>query len=100
MANYDRSKVRLAGKKHPFLDAVAAVGGVRAMARELGVTRQSVIIWMARCRKDKNFLLPAERVPTISRATGMSPSAFRPDLWLPEHQFIRKEAIDDAAQKE
>lgn len=73
-------------KEHPLvrgLDTVASVADIpaSAVAKAMGIAPQTLYIWRRRCRKDRNYLLPAERVLALSRMTGIAPYYFRPDLW-------------------
>jgi TorA maturation chaperone TorD len=52
--------------------AIEAVGGVRALARALGVSQPAVSTWRR---------IPAERVLAVEAATGVSRTALRPDLY-------------------
>ena len=52
--------------------AVEAVGGLRALARLLGITHQAILQW------DK---VPAERLLEIERVTGVARERLRPDLY-------------------
>lgn len=52
--------------------AIATAGGLRALARALGITHQSIAQW------DK---IPAERVPEVERVTGVPRGVLRPDLF-------------------
>ena len=54
--------------------AIAAAGGMEAFQAALGVARRTVFLW-------KQQGIPAERVPAIEAATGVSRQALRPDLW-------------------
>jgi len=55
---------------------IRRVGGVTALAELLGVANHTTISkWRARGR------IPAERVPEISRLTGIPRHELRPDLW-------------------
>jgi len=54
--------------------AIAAVGGMNAFQQALDVARRTVFLW-------KQSGIPAERVPEIEAATGISRHRLRPDLW-------------------
>jgi DNA-binding transcriptional regulator YdaS (Cro superfamily) len=51
------------------------------LAKEIGVTPQSLNSWQTACKEDRNFLLPAVTAAKIAKATGLSPRLFRPDIW-------------------
>ena len=93
---FDPKKVKLPRGKgfklHPILGAVALLGGYRPAARVLGVSWQAVHQWAKAALVDRNFLIPAERVPAISRATGIAPYLFRPDLWERGMTFAKRGA--------
>lgn len=55
--------------------ALRAVGGPSQLAGRLGVTAQAVCQWKK---------VPAGRVLTVERVTGVSRSDLRPDLYPPE----------------
>ena len=57
--------------------AIAAAGGVKALADEMGVSHVSVIGWRTR------GAIPPARVAAVARATGLSPAELRPDLFAP-----------------
>ena len=52
--------------------AIEAAGGMAALARQLGITVQAVSQWTQ---------VPADRVVAVSRATHVSPTVLRPDLY-------------------
>lgn len=52
--------------------AVAKAGGMRALARELGINYQAIQSWKR---------IPAERVIAIERITGIPRDQLRPDLY-------------------
>jgi DNA-binding transcriptional regulator YdaS (Cro superfamily) len=54
--------------------AIKAAGGIRKLARLLGITYQAILHW------DK---VPAERMLEIEDATGISRDRLRPDLYRP-----------------
>lgn len=54
--------------------AITAAGGMEAFQSALNVARRTVFLW-------KQQGIPAERVPEIEAATGISRQALRPDLW-------------------
>lgn len=55
--------------------AIAAGGGVNALARKLKLHQTAVSLWKIRKR------LPAERVLEVERATGVSRHELRPDIY-------------------
>jgi hypothetical protein len=64
------------------LEGVNKLGlSTRSIARQLKVTPQTLLIWKDKAEKDRNFLLPGEQVPALSKALGIAPYYFRPDLW-------------------
>lgn len=52
--------------------AVAKAGGMRALARALGINYQAIQSWKR---------IPAERVVAIERITGIPREQLRPDLY-------------------
>src|SRR5262247_2041501 len=59
--------------RDPGLDrAIAAAGGVGALARKIGISQPSVSNWSR---------IPAERVLTVEAVTGLDRSVLRPDLY-------------------
>jgi hypothetical protein len=72
------------------LDEVELLDGLNmsAVARSMNVTPQTLWVWKNRAKQSRNFLLPAEQVPALSRTLGIPPYYFRPDLWpTPEWRF-------------
>lgn len=69
--------------KHPLLVLLekAEPGTHVALARHMDVRPQSLSKWRAQCRADRNFRLPALRAKQAAEFFGLSPSAFRPDLY-------------------
>jgi len=57
--------------------AIDAAGGIRSLARAIGVTYQAIQSWKKR--------IPAERVLDIERATGIPREKLRPDLYGKRH---------------
>jgi DNA-binding transcriptional regulator YdaS (Cro superfamily) len=47
-------------------------GRVNELAKVTGLTKQAISAWPR---------IPAERVPAIAEALGLSPHELRPDLW-------------------
>jgi TorA maturation chaperone TorD len=69
--------------------AIDKAGGVRALARELGLSQPAVTNWKR---------VPAERVLEVEAATGVSRSALRPDLYPDEKTAARELDEVDAAR--
>lgn len=67
----------MAKKKSPLERAIKAVDGQSKLARICGVTQPSVWGWLHK----RNGVVPAEYVPAIEAATGVSRHELRPDLW-------------------
>lgn len=60
------------------------------IARKLDVTPQTLHIWKNRAKGERDFLLPAEQIPAMSKVLGIPPHYFRPDLWPnPKWEFPR-----------
>src|SRR5262245_38056426 len=70
---------------------------LRSTAAKLGVTYQALHFWLEKVKKDRHFLLPAERVPAISMLFGIPPYMFRPDLYSKSMNF-NKENDDGSRQ--
>ncbi len=68
-------------------DAISAVGGMEAFQAALGVARRTVFLW-------KQSGIPAERVPEIEAATGVSRHRLRPDLW-PEAASVALDPVTE-----
>lgn len=87
MARKASSKIRLPRNtaKHPFLVALDRWGSEgrtkTELAKELGVTPQSLNSWRVACLEDRDFLLPASLAAMVANKVGMSPRLFRPDIW-------------------
>ena len=58
--------------------AIAEAGGPAALARRIGVTAQAIVQWT---------ICPPLRVLDVERATGVSRSELRPDLY-PPNDFV------------
>lgn len=88
---YDRNGVQVTPsrkRRHTLLAAIEERGVTYAgLARGLGVTPQSFMGWIQKCKANKNFLLPAEHIPALSRALKIAPAKLRPDLYLPKWRF-------------
>lgn len=54
--------------------AIEAAGGLRALARLLGISHQAILRW----QRDK---VPADRILDIERVTGVDRERLRPDLY-------------------
>jgi DNA-binding transcriptional regulator YdaS (Cro superfamily) len=63
-------------------EAIAKAGGMRALARAIGIRYQSIQAWRDR--------IPAERVLDVERVTGISREKLRPDMY----GKTKKTAID------
>ena len=74
-------------KRHPLLVGLRKFCesnevSVRQVAiKHLGVTQQALDEWLRLAAKDRNFILPAARVPDICRLTEIAPYWFNPVLW-------------------
>ena len=68
-------------------EAVRAVGGVSALARQIGISQPSVSNWTR---------IPAERVLTVEAATGVDRKVLRPDLYGAAE---RARDVDDVAAR-
>jgi hypothetical protein len=78
-------------RKHPLLQALERAEhlglSMSDLARSLNVTPQSIWAWKQRALTNRNFLLPAEQVPALSRYASIPPFYFRPDLW-PNEKWV------------
>lgn len=70
---------------HPVDDAAAKVGGFKALADRLGVSKSAVWQW-----KEEGRQVPIEHCWPIERETGVSRRRLRPDDW----QDIWPELVD------
>ncbi|SEI41923.1 transcriptional regulator [Paraburkholderia diazotrophica] len=77
--------------KHPVAIAAAEVGGFKALAEKLGVTKGAVHQWMSPGRK-----VPIEHCTPIEQATNgiVTRQMLRPDDW----QSIWPELVEPAKQ--
>ena len=66
-----------------LLEAIEKAGGLRALARQLGIAHQSIAGW------DK---VPAERIVEIERVTGVPRQRLRPDLYAGMRLDARRHA--------
>lgn len=64
----------------PIESAIESAGGVKALARKLGVRYQAVQQWNKRQRP------PAERCLAIEQVTGISRHDLRPDVYGPSER--------------
>lgn len=55
-----------------LMEAIEIAGGVRALARSLGITHQAIKRW---------HKVPADRLVDIERVTGVDRRKLRPDLY-------------------
>lgn len=62
-------------KDKALLEAIDQAGGVRALARQLGIAHQAILQWSR---------APVMRVLEIERLTGVSRYHLRPDIYPPE----------------
>jgi DNA-binding transcriptional regulator YdaS (Cro superfamily) len=62
------------GDEPALQQAIERVGGQRELGRRLGVSYQAIQTWL-------QSQVPAERVLTIERLTGVSRHALRPDIY-------------------
>ena len=85
-----REKIKLPRsefKLHPLVVGLQRVcvrhdTSMRQIARVyLGVTQQALDEWLHAARSDRDFLVPAARVPSISKLTRIAPYHFNPVLW-------------------
>lgn len=60
--------------------ACTVAGGQKPLADQIGTTQSQVWYWLQRSKKG----VPGEYVLPIERATGVSRSELRPDLYPPE----------------
>ena len=60
--------------------AIAAAGGLRPLARGLGISVNSVVKWTR---------IPADRILQIEAFTGISRRKLRPDLYAPRKSLER-----------
>jgi len=56
----------------PLEKAIEQAGGLRELGRKLGISHQAIHQWVR---------VPAERVLTVERITGVSRHALRPDIY-------------------
>jgi DNA-binding transcriptional regulator YdaS (Cro superfamily) len=64
--------VKKSSRDAGFELAIEAAGGLRALARLLGITHNAMMHW------DK---IPAERIVEIEKVTGIARERLRPDLY-------------------
>lgn len=65
--------------------AIGAAGGVRALARALGVSQPAISSWKR---------VPADRVLSVEASTGVPRSELRPDLY-PQEPIIVRQAVPE-----
>ncbi len=58
----------------PLKTAIMRIGGAKALADQLGISRQAIEQWRR---------VPPERVLDVERITGVSRYALRPDIYGP-----------------
>lgn len=61
--------------------AIGAAGGVRALARAVGVSQPAVSNWKR---------VPADRVLSVEASTGIPRGELRPDLYPADRSFCRR----------
>jgi transposase-like protein len=86
---YDRTSVKLPGSgRHTLLKLIGQRKITYAdVARALDVTPQALASWIDSCEKNRNFLMPAEHIPKLSRLLRVRPAKLRPDLYRPGWSF-------------
>lgn len=67
----------------PLLDQIKKGPGIAALARALGVSRQTAWTWFHR-------QIPAKHVHGVERITGIPRSELRPDLFPPERELLAR----------
>lgn len=80
------TKLKQIKGRHPFV-ALYETYRANHITEALGhSTHATISIYAGRCRKDKDYLIPAEWVLPLCRVTGgeYQPHQLRPDLYLPE----------------
>lgn len=77
--------------EHPLVTAIAKLrkegGSVRKLAATIDVRSQVIQKWLSFAKANRDFLIPSERVPKLSKATGIDPFYYRPDLWKKGWKF-------------
>lgn len=53
------------------------------LAKAMGVQPQALVVWEQRCRDNRDYLLPANRIRAIALAADVPPWALRPDVFDP-----------------
>jgi DNA-binding transcriptional regulator YdaS (Cro superfamily) len=69
--------------------AIKAVGGIRALARQLGARREAIEQWRR---------IPVERLQAVAKITGLPQHVLRPDLFdvsEPQSYYATKEEADE-----
>jgi DNA-binding transcriptional regulator YdaS (Cro superfamily) len=59
----------------------------KALAGALGIAPASLSEWLTHCEADRDWALPAERVPFLASLLDVPPALFRPDMYLKEWKF-------------
>ena len=71
--------------------AIDAAGGVRPLARALGVSQPAISNWKR---------VPADRVIAVEGVTGITRAALRPDLYPQDAIMVGSDAVPDTALPE
>jgi DNA-binding transcriptional regulator YdaS (Cro superfamily) len=69
-------------RARPIDAAIDKAGGMRPLARAIGISFQAIQFWRKR--------IPAERVLDVERATGIPREELRPDLYAREAKSRRR----------
>ena len=72
-------------------EAIRAAGGVRELARQIGISQPSISNWIR---------IPAERVVSVEAATGVDRAVLRPDLYSEKKMAGDIDEIDAARAQE
>lgn len=74
-------------KAHPLvwcIDTLRPANEAKArLAEHMGVRPQSLYKWLAKCKEDRNFSIPAERAMQVATFFDVPASLFRPDVFVP-----------------
>lgn len=69
-------------RQHPLLWLMTRVPVNKSdLTRAMGVRPQSLYKWLAKCRDDRHFLIPALRAAQAAQFFGVHPSVLRPDVF-------------------